>query len=549
MKSKLITEWPNKAANRAMLRAIGYKNNDFNKFQVGIASTWSNITPCNNHINVLAKAVEYGVNSNLCKGIIFNTITVSDGISNGNLGMKYSLLSRDIISNSIEVVGKAQNIDGIISIGGCDKNIPGCIIGMCNLDIPSIFIYGGTILPGKNRTDIVSVFESLGKFYNKNISEKQLLNIEKYSIIGSGSCSGMYTANSMAIASECLGISLPNSSIQNAQSVNKIINCINSGNLIKILLNNNITIRKIINKESIVNSIKVISLLGGSTNCFIHLLAIAKCLKINLSLKDLQFETNNLPTISDLKPSGNFFISDLINTGGIQKFLKFLIDINLINGDLLTITGNTLKENLKFIKINYQSKILKNINNPIKKTNQIKILFGNLSINGCISKISGKEGEIFFGKTLVFNSEEESINYIYKKKIKNNTIIIIRYEGPKGGPGMREMLTPSSALIGVGVKNSVALITDGRFSGGSHGFVVGHVSPEAYVGGVISLINKNDLVVIDTINNFINLLLSKKELKKRLNSIKIVNKIVFGILNLYKKYSICSSKGALLDYE
>ncbi|BAF35060.1 dihydroxy-acid dehydratase [Candidatus Carsonella ruddii PV] len=549
MKSKLITKWPIKAANRAMLRAVGYNDYDFNKFQVGIASTWSNITPCNNHINVLAKAVEYGVNSKFCKGTIFNTITVSDGISNGNFGMKYSLLSRDIISNSIEVVGKAQNFDGIISIGGCDKNIPGCIIGMCNLEIPSIFIYGGTILPGKNRTDIVSVFESLGKFYNKTINEKELLNIEKNSIIGSGSCSGMYTANSMAIVAECLGISLPNSSIQNAQSINKIVNCINSGKLIKILLENNITIKKIINKESILNSIKVISLLGGSTNCLIHLLAIANCLKINLSLKDLQFETNNLPTLSDLKPSGKFFISDLINTGGIQKFLKYLIDINLINGNLLTVTGNSLKENLKFIKINYKNKILKDINNPVKKTNQIKILFGNLSINGCISKISGKEGEIFFGKALVFNSEEESVNYIYKKKIQNNTIIIIRYEGPKGGPGMREMLTPTSALIGVGKKNSVALITDGRFSGGSHGFVVGHISPEAYDFGTICLINNNDLIIIDTINNFISLFLNKRSLKSRFYKVKIFNKIVSGILNLYKKYSICSSKGALLNYE
>ncbi|MGP4128096.1 MAG: dihydroxy-acid dehydratase [Candidatus Carsonella ruddii] len=548
MKSNLITKWPEKAANRSMLRAVGFKDKDFSKYQVGIASTWSNITPCNNHINVLSKAVEYGVNK-YSKATIFNTITVSDGISNGNFGMKYSLLSREIISSSIETVCNAQSFDGIISIGGCDKNIPGCILGMCRLNLPSIFIYGGTILPGKNRTDIVSVFESLGKYYSKKIKEQDLLEIEKNSIIGSGSCSGMYTANSMAIASEVLGISIPNTSIQNAQSINKILNCINSGKIIFNLLKNNIKIKDIINYHSILNAIKVISLLGGSTNCILHLLSIANCLNINLSLKDIKNISNNLPTISDLKPSGNFFISDLINCGGIQKFLKFLLDINLLNGNCLTVTGFTLKENLKNIKSNYVNRILKNINFPLKKTNQIKILFGNLSKNGCISKISGKEGEIFLGKSKVFNSEEESIEFIYKKKIYKKTIIVIRFEGPRGGPGMREMLTPTSALIGVGVKKDIALITDGRFSGGSHGFVVGHISPEAYNKGEISILLDNDLIMIDTINNNILFFIDKKKIESRKEFFFNYSKISKGILNLYRKMSMDSSIGANFAYE
>ncbi|AFP84075.1 dihydroxy-acid dehydratase [Candidatus Carsonella ruddii HT isolate Thao2000] len=547
MRSNLITKWPDKAANRAMLRAVGYKTNDFLKYQIGIASTWSNITPCNNHINILSKAVEYSVNK-YCKGTIFNTITVSDGISNGNLGMKYSLLSREIISSSIETVCNAQNFDSIISIGGCDKNIPGCILGMCKVNLPSIFIYGGTILPGKNRTDIVSVFESLGKYYSNKINEKQLLNIEKDSIIGSGSCSGMYTANSMAIAAEIIGISLPNTSLQNAQSINKILNCLNVGKIIFNLLKNNIKINDIINYNSILNALKVISLLGGSTNCILHLLSIANCLNINLTLKDIKKITNNLPTISDLKPSGVYFISDLINCGGIQKFLKFLLEINLLNGDCLTVTGKTLKENLYNVKNNYINKILKNINFPLKKTNQIKILFGNLSINGCVSKISGKEGEVFYGKSKIFNSEEESIEYIYKNKIFKNTIIVIRFEGPKGGPGMREMLTPTSALIGIGVKKDIALITDGRFSGGSHGFVVGHISPEAYDKGEISILKNNDIIMIDTINNNIILFINEKNIIYRKKFFINYSKISFGILNLYRNNVLDSSLGSSFKY-
>ncbi|MGK2912678.1 MAG: dihydroxy-acid dehydratase [Candidatus Carsonella ruddii] len=547
MISNLITKWPEKAPNRAMLRALGYKNKDFEKFQVGICSTWSNITPCNNHINILSKSIEYST-MKYCKPSIFNTITVSDGISNGNFGMKYSLISREIISSSIETVCNAQSFDGLIAIGGCDKNIPGCILAICKLNIPSIFIYGGTILPGKKRTDIISVFEYLGKFFSKNINEKQLLEIEKKSIIGSGSCSGMYTANSMAIVAEILGISLPNSSLQNSQSINKILNCLNSGKLIYNLLKNNITPKKIITIDSIKNAIKTISFLGGSTNCILHILSIINCLKINLTLKNIKEITNNIPNISDLKPSGKYFISDLINSGGIQKFLKFLLEINIINGDCLTITGKSIKENLKFVKTNYINKLLTCLNFPIKKTNQIKILFGNLSKNGSIAKISGKEGEFFLGKSKIFNSEEESIEFIYKQKILKKTIIVIRFEGPKGGPGMREMLTPTSALIGIGMKNDVALITDGRFSGGSHGFVVGHISPEAYEKGEISLIINNDLIIIDSLNNNLIIFLNFKILKKRIFYFKNYSKICNGILNLYRKMSLESNKGASFNY-
>ncbi|MFI4878672.1 MAG: dihydroxy-acid dehydratase [Candidatus Carsonella ruddii] len=547
MKSNLITKWPDKAPNRAMLRALGYKDKDFEKFQVGICSTWSNITPCNNHINTLAKAIEYS-SIKYCKPSIFNTITVSDGISNGNFGMKYSLISREIISSSIETVCNAQSFDGLITLGGCDKNIPGCILAICKLNLPSIFVYGGTILPGKKRTDIISVFECLGKFFSKNINEKQLLEIEKKSIIGSGSCSGMYTANSMAIVAEILGISLPNSSLQNSQSISKILNCLNSGKLIYNLLKNNITPNKIITIDSIKNAIKTISFLGGSTNCILHILSIINCLKINLKLNNIKEIMNNIPNISDLKPSGKYFISDLINTGGIQKFLKFLLEINIINGDCLTVTGKSIKENLKFIKTNYINKLLTCLNFPIKKTNQIKILFGNLSKNGSIAKISGKEGEFFLGKSKVFNSEEESIEFIYKNKIFKKTIIVIRFEGPKGGPGMREMLTPSSALIGIGRKNDVALITDGRFSGGSHGFVVGHISPEAYDKGEISLIINNDLIIIDSLNNNLIIFLNFKKLKKKVFYFKNYSKICNGILNLYRKMSLESNKGASFNY-
>ncbi|MFI4913478.1 MAG: dihydroxy-acid dehydratase [Candidatus Carsonella ruddii] len=547
MKSNLITKWPDKAPNRAMLRALGYKDKDFEKFQVGICSTWSNITPCNNHINILAKSLEYSLQK-YCKPSIFNTITVSDGISNGNSGMKYSLISREIISSSIETVSNAQSFDGLVAIGGCDKNIPGCILAICKLNIPSIFIYGGTILPGKQRNDIISVFENLGNFFKKNINEKQLLEIEKKSIIGSGSCSGMYTANSMSVVSEILGISLPNSSLQNSQSINKILNCLNSGKLMYNLLKNNITPRKIITIDSIKNAIKTISFLGGSTNCILHILSIINCLKINLTLKNIKEMTNNIPNISDLKPSGKYFISDLINTGSIQKFLKFLLEINVINGDCLTVTGKSIKENLKFIKTNYINKLLTCLNFPIKKTNQIKILFGNLSKNGSIAKISGKEGEFFLGKSKIFNSEEESIEFIYKNKILKKTIIVIRFEGPKGGPGMREMLTPTSALIGTGIKNNVALITDGRFSGGSHGFVVGHISPEAYEKGEISLIVNNDLIIIDSLNNNLILFLNLKKIKKRSFYFKNYSKICNGILNLYRKMSLESNIGASFNY-
>ncbi|AFP83503.1 dihydroxy-acid dehydratase [Candidatus Carsonella ruddii] len=549
MKSNLITKWPEKVTNRAMLRAVGYKTNDFYKNQIGVASTWSNLTPCNNHINILAKAVEYSINNNNCKSTIFNTITVSDGISNGNIGMKYSLISREIISNSIETVCNAQSFDGLICIGGCDKNIPGCILGICKLNIPSIFLYSGTILPGKNRTDIVSVFESLGKFFSKKINKNELEIVEKESIIGSGSCGGLYTANSMAIVAEILGISIPNSSLKNAQSINKILDCLNIGKLINNLLIEKIKPSDIINKNSILESLKIISLLGGSTNCILHLLSIINILKIDIDLKKISEVTNNLPTISDLKPSGKFFISDLINAGGIQKFLKFLIEINIIKGNNITVTGKTLKDNLKNIKINYFNKILKDLNFPLKKTNQIKILFGNISINGSIAKISGKEGEIFIGKALVFNSEEEAIYFIYNNNIIKKSIIVIRYEGPKGGPGMREMLTPTSALIGKGIKNDVALITDGRFSGGSHGFVVGHICPEAYEKGNISIINNNDLIIIDTKNNFINLFLNKKNILNRKKNLIIINNLSIGILNLYRKFSLKSSKGASFDYE
>ena len=481
--STFVTDGADKAPNRAMLRAVGFTNSDFKKPVIGVASTWAMVTPCNMHIDILANEATKGVNSNGGKSVIFNTITVSDGISMGTPGMKYSLISREVIADSIETVSGAEGFDGLITIGGCDKNMPGCLIAMARLNRPSIFIYGGSILPGtykKKDVDVVSVFEAVGAYSNKEISKNELHDIEKAAIPGPGSCGGMYTANTMASAIEALGMSLPGSSTQIAVSKNKKTDCIQAGKKLLELIKKDIKPRDIMTKKAFENAITVVIALGGSTNAVLHLLAMASAANVKLKIEDFNRLGKKIPVIADLKPSGAHMMAKFCEIGGLPPLLKRLYNAKLLHGECLTVTGKTLKENLKNVKDNLGSNIIKPLNNPIKKDSHICILKGNLSPEGSVAKISGKEGLSFKGKAVVFNSEEHCMNAILNKRIKKGDVIVIRYEGPKGGPGMREMLAPTSAIMGQGLGSDVALITDGRFSGGTHGFVVGHITPEAF---------------------------------------------------------------------
>ena len=541
-----------RAPSRAMLRGVGFKDNDFGISQVGIASTWSQVTPCNSHINKLAESVSLGVESNNLKPVIFNTITISDGISMGTEGMKYSLVSREVIADSIETVVGCEGFDGVIAIGGCDKNMPGCLIGLARLNRPSLFIYGGTIMPGtyKNKKiDIVSVFEAVGQFAKKEISEKELKSIEEKAIPGPGSCGGMYTANTMASAIEALGMSLPGSSSQAAISKDKHLDCVNSGKAIKNLLEKNITPKDIMTREAFINAITVTITLGGSTNAVLHLLAMANAIGVKLELNDFTKIGKKVPVLGDLRPSGKYMMSELVKIGGIQPLMKILLDAGMLYGNCLTVTGKTLAENLKKVK-KYPAtqKIIKPLNAPIKKDSHLVVLYGNLAPEGSVAKISGKEGLRFEGKAIVFNSEELAMSAILKGKIKKGHVVVIRYEGPKGGPGMREMLGPTSAIMGQGLGKDVALITDGRFSGGSHGFVIGHVSPEAAIKGPIAIIKNGDQIIIDAQKQIIDLKINKKEIKeriKKLSQFKI--KYKKGVLAKYASSVSSASKGAVTD--
>ena len=541
-----------RAPSRAMLRGVGFKDSDFDISQVGIASTWSQVTPCNSHINKLAESVSLGVESNNLKPVIFNTITISDGISMGTEGMKYSLVSREVIADSIETVVGCEGFDGVIAIGGCDKNMPGCLIGLARLNRPSLFIYGGTIMPGtyKNKKiDIVSVFEAVGQFAKKEISEKELKSIEEKAIPGPGSCGGMYTANTMASAIEALGMSLPGSSSQAAISKDKHLDCINSGKAIKNLLEKNITPKDIMTRKAFINAITVTITLGGSTNAVLHLLAMANAIGVKLELNDFTKIGKKVPVLGDLRPSGKYMMSDLVKIGGIQPLMKILLDARMLYGDCLTVTGKTLDENLKKVK-KYPAtqKIIKPLNAPIKKDSHLVVLYGNLAPEGAVAKISGKEGLRFEGKAIVFNSEELAMSAILKGKIKKGHVVVIRYEGPKGGPGMREMLGPTSAIMGQGLGKDVALITDGRFSGGSHGFVIGHVSPEAAIKGPIAIIKNGDQIIIDAQKQIIDLKISKKEIKERTDKLsQFKTKYKKGILAKYASLVSSASKGAVTD--
>ena len=546
--SKLV-DGKDRAPSRSMLRAVGFNDKDFLKPQVGIASTWSMVTPCNMHINDLAKVATKAIDSNGGKAVNFNTITISDGISMGSDGMRYSLVSREIISDSIEAVVAGEGLDGFISFGGCDKNMPACVMAMLRLNRPSVFVYGGTILPGTYRNkkiDIVSVFEAVGKNANGDMDDKELMQIEKKAIPGPGSCGGMYTANTMACAIEAMGLSLTNSSAQTAISKSKSTDTKNASIALMSCIKKDLKPRDIVTKKSLENAITIVMALGGSTNAVLHLLAIAKEAKLNLSLKDFERIGKKTPVLADLKPSGKYSMAELVSIGGVAPLMKTLVNKKLMHGDCLTVSGKTLAKNLKNIKP-YPSnqKIIMPLTSPVKKDGHLIILRGNIAPDGAVAKISGKEGTYFKGKAKVFESEEQCLKTILNGKISKGTVIVIRNEGPVGGPGMREMLSPTSAIMGQGLGDHVALITDGRFSGGSHGFVVGHIAPEAAIGGPLALIKNGDEIEICAIKKEINLLTSKKEISLRLKKLKNKNvKRTNGALTKYARLVSQANTGA-----
>ena len=546
--SKDLVDGPNQAASRSMLRGVGFTSEDFSKSFVGIASTGAKVTPCNMHINKLAEVVENSVNVSGGKGVLFNTITVSDGISMGTQGMKYSLVSREVIADSIETVVGCLGYDGLITIGGCDKNMPGCLIGMARLNRPSIFIYGGSIKPSNEKTDYVTVSEKVGEFSKGDINEKELIHYEKISVEGPGSCGGMYTANTMASAIEALGMSLPGSSSQDAVSKSKNEDCITAGRAIMNLLEKDLKPSDIMTKEAFENAITVVIALGGSTNAVLHLLAMAHAVGVELQLDDFTKIGKVTPVLADLKPFGNHFMSELNANGGIQPLMKSLLDKGMLHGNCLTVTGNSLEENLKDIEPYKDEKIIKSLDNPIKSDSHLRVLYGNLAKDGAVAKITGKEGFSFEGKAKVFNSEEDGVQAILAKKIVPGDVVVIRYEGPKGGPGMREMLKPTSAIMGLGLGDKVAFITDGRFSGGTHGFVVGHVSPEAADGGLIALIKDGDNILIDAENDELILKVDQDEIDLRKKNWKNpTNPPKKGVLAKYAASVKSASLGAITD--
>ena len=547
--SKDLVDGPNQAASRSMLRGVGFTSEDFKKPFVGIASTGAKVTPCNMHINQLADVVEHSIDDSGGKGVLFNTITVSDGISMGTQGMKYSLVSREVIADSIETVVGCLGYDGVIAIGGCDKNMPGCIIGLARLNRPSIFIYGGSIKPSSENTDYVTVCEKTGEFSKGELEESDLIHVEKISVKGPGSCGGMYTANTMASAIEALGMSLPGSSSQDATSDDKQKDCIDSGQAIMNLLDKDIKPSDIMTKEAFENAITVVISLGGSTNAVLHMLAMAHAIGVQLDLDDFTRIGKKTPVMADLKPFGSHYMSELNANGGIQPLMKTLLDKGLLHGECITVTGNTLAENLSNVKPYADNQnIIKSFENPIKLTSHLRILYGNLASEGAVAKITGKEGTSFEGKARVFNSEEEGVEAILNKSIEAGDVVVIRYEGPKGGPGMREMLKPTSAIMGQGLGDKVGFITDGRFSGGTHGFVVGHITPEAADGGVIAIVEDGDTILIDAEKDELTLKVSSEEIEKRLaNWTNPKTPPQKGVLSKFAKSVKSASLGAITD--
>ena len=547
--SKILHDGPQQAASRSMLRGVGFKDEDFDKSIVGIASLGASVTPCNMHLNSLAEIVEESVNNVGCKAVTFNTITVSDGISMGTEGMKYSLVSREVIADSIETVVGCLGYDGVVGIGGCDKNMPGVIIGLARLNRPSLFIYGGSIRPSKENTDYVTVCEKTGEFSKGSISEEELIAVEKVSVVGPGSCGGMYTANTMASAIEALGMSLPGSSSQDAVSDDKKNDCINTGVAIENLLEKDIKPSDIMTKKAFENAITIVIALGGSTNAVLHLIAMAHAINVDINLDDFTRIGKKVPVIADIKPFGKNYMSSLNELGGIQPLMKMLLDAGLIHGNCLTVSGKTISENLSKVDAYPENQtIIREMSNPIKSSSHLRILYGNLAPEGAVAKITGNEGLKFTGTAKVYDSEEDGNEAIQKNLINDGDVVVIRYEGPKGGPGMREMLKPTSAIMGQGLGDKVAFITDGRFSGGTHGFVVGHISPEAYVGGPIGVIKNGDKITIDAETNSISIDISDEELQKRLDNFKPNKELPKkGVLSKYSKSVQSASLGAITD--
>lgn len=545
--SRVVVDGVEQAPSRAMLRAVGFEEQDFKRPQVGIASTWSMITPCNMHVGDLAQLAVEGTDSAGGKGVIFNTMTVSDGISMGTAGMRYSLVSREIIADSIEAVAGAQGFDGIIAIGGCDKNMPACVMAMARMNRPSVFVYGGTIQPGAKRRDIVSVFEAVGAHSGGAISDEELLEVEQTAIPGPGACGGMYTANTMASAIEAMGMSLANSSAQEALSENKAEDCRRAGEAVLNLIANDIKPSDIMTREAFENAIVVVNALGGSTNAVLHLLAMAREANVDLDLDDFTVIGAKVPVLADVKPSGKYLMSELIEIGGIQPLMKRLLDKGLLHGECMTVTGKTVAENLAEVADYPDGQdIVRDFDNPIKPDGHLVVLYGNLATEGAVAKITGKEGLRFSGTARVYHSEELALQSILDGEVSAGDVVVIRYEGPKGGPGMREMLSPTGAIMGKGLGNDVALITDGRFSGGSHGFVVGHVTPEAAVGGLLALVEDGDKITIDAQNRRIDLEVSDNEIARRSEAWQRPrSSVTRGTLAKYRAEVSSASQGAV----
>jgi len=550
--SSIVLDGESRAPSRAMLYPIGFRENDFSKPQIGVASTWSMVTPCNMHIDQLARETAAGVNDAGGKATIFNTITISDGISMGTEGMKYSLVSREVIADSIETVVGCQGFDGFVAIGGCDKNMPGCGIAMARLNRPAVFVYGGTILPGclnGRNLDIVSVFEAVGAEAAGKIDKQEMRAVEACAIPGPGSCGGMYTANTMASALEAMGLSLPNSSAQAAISDHKVRDCRDAGAAVIKMLKRGIRLSDIFSKESFENAITLVIALGGSTNAVLHLLAIAHAANVRLDLDDFTRIGRRVPVLADLKPSGRFMMSQLVEIGGIVPLMKELMHAGLLHGDCLTVTGKTLKQNLApFKRYPKGQQIIAPLSKPLKKDSHLVVLRGNLAPEGAVAKISGKEGERFSGTARVYDSEEAAMQAILRGDIKAGDIVVIRYEGPRGGPGMREMLSPTSAVMGRGLGKEVALVTDGRFSGGTHGFVVGHITPEAFDGGPLAIVENGDVITIDAERRTIDLHVSQGEIRTRLKSWRRPKpRYRRGVLAKYAAQVTTASLGAVTD--
>ena len=547
--SRRVVDGDTQAPARAMLRAVGFRDQDFHRPQIGVASTWANLTPCNMHIGDLAREACAGVDGGGGKSVLFNTITVSDGISMGTPGMRYSLVSREIIADSIEAVAGAAGFDGFVALGGCDKNIPGCAMAMARLNRPAVFVYGGTIRPGAQRRDIISVFEAVGAHAAGKLSDAGLLEIERTAIPGPGSCAGMYTANTMASAIEALGLSLPGSSAQEAVGEDKRSDCRRAGEAVVRLTRTGLKPRDILTRRSFENAITVVIALGGSTNAVLHLLAIAHDAGVRLELDDFTRIGRRVPVVADLKPSGRYLMSELVAIGGIQPLMKMLLSAGLLHPECLTVTGHTLGENLEKIPMYLSDQeIVRPLSNPLKKDSHLVVLYGNLAPEGAVAKISGKEGERFEGPARVFEGEERATQAILAGRVRAGDVVVIRQEGPRGAPGMREMLSPTSAIMGRGLGAQVALITDGRFSGGSHGFVVGHICPEAALGGPIGLLRSGDRISIDAAKREIRVQLPAAELRRRRAAWRPAKPYALtGVLAKYAHLVGSASRGAVTE--